>query len=175
MTLKDFEYINHLIKIYSPICNINKPRPWPNPLTGKPVKQYTFETKNLPELTILHSLFFEWSKVKQRFIKIVPSNIKELLSPIGLGHWIMDDGYWSKGTIYLCTDNFTSKEIDLLIDILYKKFGLVAKKNSQKKNETLIFWRIRFSGKQENLNKLRLLVSSYFIPSMLYKINGNKT
>jgi LAGLIDADG DNA endonuclease family len=58
-----------------------------------------------------------------RFIKGLPSNIYELLTPLGLALWIMDDGYWNN-TVYLCTDNFTLDEVNKLIIILESKFAL---------------------------------------------------
>ena len=102
----------------------------------------------------------------------MPLNIGELLKPIGLAHWLMDDGYWSDGTIYLCTDNFTSEEVDLLINVLYSNFGLVAGKKKRIKENKEICWRIRFSSINVNIIKLRDLVRPYFISSMLYKISG---
>lgn len=36
----------------------------------------------------------------------------------------MDDGYKSLSGYYLCTDSFTEKDIDILIKMLKKKFGL---------------------------------------------------
>lgn len=44
-----------------------------------------------------------------------------LLTRIGLAHWIMGDGYFTNGSIKLCTDNFTKEEVLRLIDILEKK------------------------------------------------------
>jgi hypothetical protein len=83
----------------------------------------------------------------------------------------MDDGYWSIDTLYLCTDNFSSEEVDLLITTLNNKFGLISGKNRRIKSNKEICCRIRFSSKTENITKLRLLVQPYFIPSMLYKLN----
>ena len=41
-----------------------------------------------------------------------------LLTPLSIAHWIMGDGYFSDGTLKLCTDNFTKQEVLLLINIL---------------------------------------------------------
>lgn len=95
MTFKDKDYIYHLCNnIYYSICTNTKPRAWPNPKTGKPVSQYAFSTKSLPSLTLLHYQWYKWTEHKKggRYIKIVPLNIEELLTPIGLAHLIMDDG-----------------------------------------------------------------------------------
>jgi hypothetical protein len=41
----------------------------------------------------------------------------------------MGDGYWSEGTLFLCTDSFTEYEVILLINALKAKFNLVANSN----------------------------------------------
>jgi len=46
----------------------------------------------------------------------------------------MGDGYWSAGTLYLCTDKFTSKEVDLLINTLNINFNLIAGKTQRTKD-----------------------------------------
>ncbi len=60
------------------------------------------------------------------FLKIVPLNIYESLTAIGLAFWIMDDGSYSKikGNIILCTDSYTLQEVQLLISVLSNKFHL---------------------------------------------------
>jgi hypothetical protein len=82
----------------------------------------------------------------------------------------MGDGYWSNGTIFLCTDNFNNEEVQLLIKILFNNFNLIAKINTRKRENSIICWRIRFSGKKNNISILRDLILPYMIPEMLYKI-----
>lgn len=87
MTSKSYEYIMHLwSNIYYSICTTTLPNPWPNPKTGLIPTQYTFHTKSLIQLTILHKLWYKWSDDLNKFIKIVPLNILDLLTPIGLAH-----------------------------------------------------------------------------------------
>jgi len=94
MTLKNYDYAFFLWKhIYSPICTSTPLRPWPNSKTGKTPSQYAFNSKSLPELTVLHKQWYVLNKENKKFIKIVPFNIGELLTSIGLAHWIMGDGY----------------------------------------------------------------------------------
>lgn len=68
------------------------------------------------------------NKEKNKFIKIVPLNIGDLLTTIGIAHWIMGDGYWDNSvkTVVICTDNFTLSEVELLITVLKTKFKLTA-------------------------------------------------
>lgn len=82
----------------------------------------------------------------------------------------MDDGYWNNGVI-LCTDNFTNVEVNRLVEVLSLKFHL----NATVFNRDNKCWRLRISGKPENILKLREIVKPYFIDSMLYKLGINKT
>jgi hypothetical protein len=54
-------------------------------------------------------LYRKWKK------KIVPLNIGELLTPIGLAYWIADEGCFCKSSqrVILCTESFTLKEVNL--------------------------------------------------------------
>lgn len=65
-------------------------------------------------------------------VKKVPENIKEILkSPLSLAVWFMDDGtldYRPKDhcAFHLCTNCFTRKDTQMLIDTLNENFGIVA-------------------------------------------------
>ena len=45
-----------------------------------------FKTRSLPCLTLFHDLFYYNRR------KIIPKNIADLISPVSLAFWIMDDG-----------------------------------------------------------------------------------
>ena len=85
----------------------------------------------------------------------------------------MGDGYWDKDakTVIICTDNFTLKEVELLISVLSEKFDLISTIKKRIKANKEVCWRIRFSSNPTNINRLINLVRPYFIPSMLYKLN----
>ena len=85
----------------------------------------------------------------------------------------MGDGYWdsTSKTVVLCTDNFTLTEVELLISVLSEKFGLSSTVQKRIKANKEVCWRIRFSSKSENIDKLKNYVQPYFIPAMLYKLN----
>ena len=58
-------------------------------------------------------------------IKIVPSNIAELLTPLGLAYWICDDGcLQASGGLQLCTNSFSIQDVTLLRVVLITRFGL---------------------------------------------------
>jgi len=169
MTLKNKEYVYHLWQnIYFTICTKTVPSPWPNPKTGLPTTQYHFKSRALPSLTLLHSQWYKWSESKKGFIKIVPLNIEELLTPIGLALWIMDDGFKYGNGIGLCTESFTLAEVELLKKVLEIKFGLTVTIRIRITSGGTIGYRLYISSKSRD--KLLSLVKSYFIPSMNYKL-----
>jgi len=58
------------------------------------------------------NIIFYFTKIKK---KVIPLNIQDLLTPRGLAHLIMGDGFLYKGIIMLCTESFTKEEQELLI------------------------------------------------------------
>lgn len=83
----------------------------------------------------------------------------------------MGNGYYndSHGVIYLCTENFSIEDQELLIKAL---IGVAATKLDIKatlNKRTATTSRIRIS--KSSMDKLVKNVQSYFIPDMLYKLN----
>jgi hypothetical protein len=76
----------------------------------------------------------------------------------------MDDGYFTNGSLKLCTDSYSYSEILILINMLKNKFNIDCK--PQKRGE--VRGRIRFN--KSETDKVRILVKEYIIPEMLYKI-----
>lgn len=100
-------------------------------------------------------------------MKIVPANIGELLTPIGLAYWLSDDGHFQKagGGLYLCTDSFILAEVELLVSVLKSIFDLAGKihKTSGKGK-----YRIYLGVSQ--MKTLRTLVLPYLHASMQHKL-----
>lgn len=91
-----------------------------------------------------------------------------MLTPIGLAHWIMGDGFYDHGGVKICTDNFTQEEVLKLIKVLDNKFDIKSSINRRKNPNGKIVWRIRV--RKLSMEKLTKLVIPYFIPEMLYKL-----
>ena len=174
ITLKSKEHVFYLWEnTYKSICTRTPPNPWPSAKSGKATSQYHFGSRSLASLTELHHKWYVWSDETQKFIKIVPSDIYDSLTPISLAHWIMGDGYWDKSskTVFICTDNFTYNEVINLIKVLENKFSLKSTVSRRTKRNKKLCWRIRISGIYENIDLLRTLVKPHMIPSMFYKLN----
>lgn len=168
---KILHYVNYLkFNVLAPICTSSEPTPWSNSkLENKEPTQYWFSTKRLPVLTSLHSVWYK--EIEGKFIKILPHNIEELLTPIALAHWIMGDGYFTEGSLKICTDNFTKDEVLKLIEVLSVKYDIKATINKRTNPDGAIKWRIRIS--KTSMDKLILLVRPHIISEMLYKLGLN--
>jgi hypothetical protein len=134
----------------------------PDIRTGKVYKSIYIRTLNFPCLNKYHDIFYKDK------IKVVPINIQDLLTPIGLAHLLMGDGYFHNGVVLICSESFTKEEQKLLTVALQSKFGIKAALNKRVSSSGTLSYRIRISKK--SMNKLITLVTPYFIPEMLYKL-----
>lgn len=127
----------------------------------------SFATMQLPAFNIYHSLFYktvldpETSKIS--YIKIVPTNIQDLLSPEGLAYWIMGDGSRQNDGMHLSIYAFTNAECTLLLNALTNKWSLNCTIHSTKSGP-----RIYVDGKSMNI--VRELTKDHMDPLMYYKI-----
>lgn len=173
MKVNSLNYLHHLNEnIYSQFTN-KKFYAYPNNLLpqhrGKEIIQYHFRTKTHPLFTALHSLWYEWDKMGNNFVKIVPLNISEMLSEISLAYWIMDDDYFdSHGrtkTLLLCTDSFTKEECIILQSLLVK---LNIKSTLKVRDKVNNKYRIRIS--KTSMDRVISLVKPYMQIDFLYKL-----
>jgi hypothetical protein len=97
----------------------------PDKVTGKIHSRVTFNTLSLPCFNDIYDLFYLEGK------KIVPQNIAELLTALGMAYWICDDGSLDKSTqrVILCTESFSIEGVTLLVNVLNTKWNLECYKN----------------------------------------------
>ncbi len=97
--------------------------------------------------------------------KHVPLCIEQILTPLGLAIWYMDDGSvkssQSKG-VYFNTQSFSVSDVDRLCDVLQAKFQIQAWKRPDSGS-----YRIYVSGK--SYERLGELITPYFTDDMWYK------
>ena len=106
-----------------------------------------------------------WDLFYKDKIKIVPSNIGDLLTEVGLAYWIMDDGgLGSNDTLNLHTESYTLDEVNLLIEVLKRNFTINSRKSLKRPQQ----WIIVIPKKE--VPKVADLTMSYMHPSMYYKI-----
>ena len=100
--------------------------------------------------------------------KVIPKWIGEYITPIGLAHWIMQDGSrQAKQGIYIATHSFTFDECAFLCDILKEKYNIkctVVKTGFPNQ--------LRISIWKESMPDLVGIVKPYIIDEMKYKFLG---
>lgn len=121
-------------------------------------KSWWFRTFRHPEITFFHKVFYKEG------IKKIPQNIENLVDPLALAVWIMDDGSLNRRVLDISTYSFRKEEIELLQKTLFNKFSLRSN-----------YYRDRDKGfrmyfPQGETLKLIDLISPYIIPNLAYKI-----
>lgn len=116
------EYIMHLYELFKNFISM-VPKIQNSSLdkrTGKVYRSLHFNTLSLPCFNELYELFYPLGE------KIVPANIGDLLTPLGLAYWLCDDGSFCKTNrvIYISTNGFSHAEVNLLINVLNSKWNL---------------------------------------------------
>jgi ubiquinol-cytochrome c reductase cytochrome b subunit len=106
-----------------------------------------------------------YTKVEGITIKRVPDWIEEYITPLGLAHWIMQDGSRQRNQgINIATNSFRLEECEFLCQILRNKYNL--KVNPTKTGYT-DQWRI--SIWKESMPALVFIVKPFIIDEMKYK------
>jgi hypothetical protein len=147
-------YINYL-KIF---VDLNLNIVIENPILELIMYIHTFQTRSLPCFNEFHQLYFKDGK------KVIPSNIEELLTPVPLAYWAMDDGAKLSSGFLLCTHSFLLSDVELLTKVLKSKFDLDTSVYTNKKGHSSIYI------KTSSMDKFRELVSKHFHVSMKYKL-----
>jgi hypothetical protein len=154
-------YLFHLYDLFQDYCSKSpkKCNTLPDKRTGKIYTYLVFYTYSLPCLVPLYELFYVDGK------KVVPANIWELLTPLGLCYWICDDGSFCKRdrAIVLSTQGFSLQEVELLLKVLTDKFNLKCAIN--KNGKAFV---IRISTK--SIPHIQSLLKDIMPPMMLHKI-----
>jgi hypothetical protein len=117
-----------------------------------------FSTKSLSEWNALYALWYPLG------IKAIPICIGELLTPIAIAYWFMDDGGWTGAGIHLHTNAFSTNDIERLIKVLEMKYNLKCSMHS--KNRIYIWAR--------SAPHFVKLIEPHVHPSIMTKLYGPK-
>lgn len=124
---------------------------------------WRFQTTSNGVFNDLHNSFYRDGK------KIIPENIKELLSsPLTLAIWLMDDGNKNHNAVFLNTQSFSLDEQKQLSQILHDIYGLQATINSHSYSKGIELFRIRINI--ASTRKLKDIIADYLLPQFYYKI-----
>lgn len=132
---------------------------WHDRKRGKDHFSWYFHTRSNEALGLVNKCFY------RNNVKIVPKELINLIDPLGLAVWYMDDGSNNGADITLNTHGFTIAEQKRLQHLLLNKFGIVT---------TLVKDRSKYKiaiGRRE-YGKFINIVKPHVIKSMKYKISS---
>ena len=86
-------------------------------------KSWWFRTIRHPILTEIYRRFYVTDSYRCGR-KVVSKEDVNLLDPLAIAVWIMDDGSYSRGKIDISTYSFTLREIELLKKAIQEKFSI---------------------------------------------------
>jgi len=158
-------YVDHLYFYFKDYCN-SKPlvlSSFDN--RANKMKEYSsikFQTLSLPCFNKYREIFYNTEGVK-----IIPSNLEEILTARGLAYWIQDDGYKFNKGFYIATESFTLEEHNMLKIIFNNKFDLECNYHKTTNGYRLYIF-------SSSMNKLLHLIKPYIISHFYYKFDYDK-
>ena len=154
---KDFVFWKYKILKNLISCSPKKIVCWKNPKNNENYYSWYFHTLTLKALKQFHQKFYKDG------LKIVPKEMFEILTPISLAFWVMDDGCNTGNSFIINTQNYSIDEQEKLRKIFWRKFKILTTINKDRNK-----FRLRLNI--ENAKKLIKIISPHIIPSMEYKI-----
>ena len=142
---------------------LTPPKVKPKKLNDKIFENYYFQTLSVGQFRFYGKLFYKFNLPKS-----IPKNIDKLLTPLALAVWFMDDGsYKSKNhrAVILNTQGFSEKDINILIESFFKKFGLKANIRIQKDGLQIIIV-------GQSAQRFYEIVKPYVLPNFHYKFGA---
>jgi|ERR1700722_16456324 len=161
-------YLYHLYNLFEPYCdNLVTFVNTYNNNTNTNYVQVSFKTVSLPLFLKYHVMFYIFDETFNRYKKIVPVNIEDLMTPVVLAHLIMGDGNLKPidKIIRIYTNSFSKKDVERLGNAITNKLGIVTKTTHDRNNQYML----TISNNQ--LEKVRSTVLPYMHISMLYKLD----
>ena len=154
---KDFVFWKYKVLENLVSCPPRKIICWRNPKNNENYYSWYFHTRTIPEFKTLYKTFYPNGK------KVLPQNISDLLNPLTLTVWVMDDGCNTGDSLILNTQNYSIEEHYRLQKIFQQKFEAFSTINKDRDK-----FRLRFNC--ENAKKLFKIIYPNIISSMKYKI-----
>ena len=144
--------------------------------SGTLIKSHCFRTNAHSFLYEMRNKFYK--EINGKWTKVIPEDIASMINEKVLAIWFMDDGNtnWmykdgkreypnAKPMAKLCTESFSEKDVILLINILWFKFGIKAYMGDVRSNGNRIIF------DTENTPKLLDITKKYATPDLLYKFD----
>ena len=127
---------------------------------------YRLKTKTLSIFNPYHDMFYKLNPDTNKYTKMVPQNIIELMDPIVLAYLIQGDGNFDKGRnrVRIYTNSYRKSEVENLALAINTKLNIYTAPLLDRKDQ----WILTIGAK--NLELLRNIVLPHFQPSMRYRI-----
>lgn len=122
---------------------------------------FQFATKTSPRLSEWHPRFY------QSGMKVVPRNIVELLNPLALTVWFMDDGAADHAGMTFQTHNFTSDEVVRLDEALKERFDLVTTIRGNRGRDIIYV-------KASSIGRLEEVLAPHLLRGFSYKLGSRR-
>jgi len=128
---------------------------------------YRIKTKTLPLFNIYQNMFYIFNTETNKYVKVVPNDIFNFMNPIVLAYLIMSDGNYDKlrKRVRIYTNSYSKQDVIKLQKAINETLGIYVGILHDRNNQ----WILTIGNTQ--LSKLQEIVSPYFEPSMLYRIN----
>jgi hypothetical protein len=184
-TFKHKDYVDWKYKVFKNFCapNYEGPHIEGRKSPKSAFQAYLLQTSYSHEFARVHAKWYVPEIVtladgtpKTKFVKRVPADlIKTFTNPLTLAVWYLDDGTKRTDTesCRLATQGFTREENEILVDCLFKNFGIEAKIEETRSRKGEVKYQIAILSRTGGYKKFRELIEPYVpkeAPSMHYKI-----
>ena len=86
---------------------------------------YRLKTRTLPVFNDYHTQFYTLDEKTNKYIKIVPDIIQDIICPVIQAHFIIGDrSFGSDGRVRIFTNRYTYDECVLLVKAIHKNCGI---------------------------------------------------
>lgn len=173
-------YLDHKFSILESLCIPGSLPSYSKTLderTNKLSERWYFNTLTQDCLRFYGNMFYTYDKTKGRFIKDVPKNLSQHLTPRAIAYMYMDDGSlkWSghSNAMRICTESFSVDGVKLIQKVFKNKYNIDT--NLEKKTLSDGTFGQRISIPEKSSEKFRELIQEYLVDCMKYKVSdGDK-
>jgi len=163
-------YLFHLYNLFEPYTDSDiRIITTYNKRTNTEHNQVAFKTVSLPIFLKYHKMFYVFDDKSKRYIKIIPHNIEDHMTPVVLAHLIMGDGNLKPkdNIIRIYTNSFSKKDVELLSTSINNKLGIITKVTYDRNNQYIL------TISKNQLEAVKTMILPYMHKSMLYKLDLN--
>ena len=110
-------------------------------------------------------MFYDHNLSNDKYIKVVPVNIEQYLTPLALAIWFMDDGSKLGKGAKIATNSFLQEDIIFLCKVLYSRYKINATihKDGKGKGYTIYV-------DVKSMPVLSKIIKPHMLPTMYYKL-----